>query len=104
MAENNTKVMRDALLKVSSSLCPACRRRNCKGCPRAVAEFMPAVRKALALPMRQCDVGTAEEQTDRFAAFCASVHPSCVACKADGQYTRCEFVWAQMPYEEGGAK
>ena len=30
--------MREALLKVSSSLCPACRRRNCEDCPRSVAD------------------------------------------------------------------
>ena len=56
--------------------------------------------KALASPPRNCDVGTAKEQTDRYETFCASVHPSCVACKADSQYTKCEFVWAQMPYTE----
>lgn len=53
-AGNGAK-MREALVQVSSSLCPACRRRNCKGCPRSVAPFMSAVRKALALPPRNCD-------------------------------------------------
>lgn len=66
--EANNKAMRDALLKVSSSLCPACRRRNCKGCPREVAEFMSAVRKALTLPSRNCDrFKTKEEAAIAFA-------------------------------------
>ena len=109
MAENNTKVMRDALLKVSSSLCPACRRRNCKGCPRAVAEFMPAVRKALALPLRQCDVGTAKEQAERFKHFCAQnysacdVDMECCRCPIEREKADCEFAWGQLPHKESEA-
>ena len=68
------------------------------------ARLSARIDAALAKPPRNCDVGTAQEQTDRYETFCASVHPSCVACKADEQYTKCEFVWGQMPYEKGGAK
>lgn len=55
-------------------------------------------------PPRNCDVGTAEEQAQRLHRFC--IRQDCATCpcnigKADG---RCEFAWAQMPYEEGGAK
>lgn len=60
-------------------------------------------------PRRNCDVGTAEEQKERLKAFCMRHgcdklgNPRCEECKLlwDG---RCELVWAQMPYEEGGAK
>ena len=59
---------------------------------------------ALAEPVKNCEVGTAEEQAKRLHRFCIS--QDCVTCpcdlgKADG---RCEFAWMQMPYEEGGAK
>ena len=66
---------------------------------------------ALSAPPRQCDVGTAEEQAQRFEKFCKKRSMSgfgasayCAhecACK-DGSC--CEFAWAQTPYaEEGGA-
>lgn len=62
-------------------------------------------------PLRQCDVGTAEEQSERFRAFCQK-------CKmpqfAESAYCAhecscrdaadCKFAWAQTPYEaEEGA-
>lgn len=61
-------------------------------------------------PRRNCDVGTAEEQTLRFREFCGS---RCMAkCKVyekgmalgivnKNNYYKadCRFVWEQMPYE-----
>lgn len=55
---------------------------------------------ALSKPPRQCDVGTVEEQKDRFMEFCDDE-------KGDRQHCRncrlcnacdCELAWAQMPY------
>lgn len=59
-------------------------------------------------PRRNCDVGTAKEQSERFDKFChANINTQrcCGDCPAF-HTTRddCELVWAQMPYEEGGAK
>lgn len=69
-------------------------------------EAIDRCRAALAAPLRNCDVGTAEEQCDRFLRFCQS--RGCVNCEiGDGnraKFPSCELVWAQMPYEEGGAK
>lgn len=65
-------------------------------------DFMKA---ALAAPARQCDVGTAEEQEDRYIKFCDSHtknHGNCISCPACNIRGRCEFNWAQTPYEEGG--
>ena len=67
---------------------------------------------ALAAPPRNCDVGTAQEQDERFHRFCVKHHTgSCAGCHNPvGDYTvangvrECALVWAQMPYEEGGAK
>ena len=94
----NYEQMREALMQVSLS-CSACPRHNCKGCTRPFASFMPTVRKALALPRRQCDVGTAEDQAERFAKYCDRFH-RCKGCPCCGKmkYNRCEFIWAQTPY------
>lgn len=61
-------------------------------------------RAALAEPPRNCDVGTAEKQSERFDKFChANINTQrcCGDCPAY-HTTRddCELVWAQMPYEE----
>ena len=68
---------------------------------------------ALATPARNCDMGTAEEQRKRFGEFCQSHSWH----EIDGEHCRAscplyhgdkapcdELEWAQMPYEEGGAK
>lgn len=65
------------------------------------------VNSALAEPPRNYDVGTPEEQSARFDAHCRK-HMGCLTCplrEKDGCVPKhCEFAWAQMPYEEGGAK
>ena len=63
---------------------------------------------ALSAPPRNCDVGTVEEQAERFHAFCKSNKQpgdvySCERCQLNS-IEDCELAWAQMPYEEGGAK
>lgn len=69
-------------------------------------------KSALSAPPRQCDVGTPEEQSDRFANFCDS-HSACSQCPvksrwnfANGHKPSCGVLWAQMPYEskKGGAE
>lgn len=67
-------------------------------------------RAALAEPPRQCDVGTAEEQVNRFNHQCFRYHtgrcsPHCSTIPAKSE-SECVLKWAQMPYEpeEGGAK
>ena len=56
---------------------------------------------------RNCDVGTAEEQSERFDAHCRK-HIGCITCplreKDGGVPKHCEFAWEQMPYDEGDAK
>ena len=68
--------------------------------------ILEIIDEALALPRRNCDVGTAEEQTVRYDKFCKTnktVEKCCTDCPALGT-ADCELVWAQMPYAEGGAK
>jgi hypothetical protein len=62
---------------------------------------------ALAKPPRNCDVGTAEEQMERFRKFCKMDYISgdcpddCPLYRKDYSTIHCPFAWAQMPYEEG---
>lgn len=52
---------------------------------------------ALAAPVRNCDVGTAEEQCLR---FWRETEREPEIARSVGGFSR----WAQMPYEEGGAE
>ena len=52
--------------------------------------------------LRNCDVGTAEEQYARVRAFCERHKEDCPV--NDVLQKNCALIWAQMPYEEGGAK
>ena len=67
-----------------------------------VIEAGKAIQAALSAPPRNCDVGTAEEQEERFTKFCG--RQDCKrTCPLSDEYDlyRCEFAWGQMPYEEG---
>jgi hypothetical protein len=68
---------------------------------------------ALAEPLRNCDVGTAEEQSKRFILFCRRnpcrgvCYDICNFANVNGRIgfqkigqSRCFAFWAQMPYEE----
>lgn len=61
---------------------------------------------ALAAPPRNCDVGTAEEQEERYDAFCAWYYgtndmsrDNCRICPLSPM--GCKLAWAQMPYKKG---
>lgn len=67
--------------------------------------------KALSAPPRNCDVGTAKEQSVRMAEFCREQYKKtdgvmlCSGCRFhDIRGLDCQFAWAQMPYEEGVAE
>ena len=60
-------------------------------------------RDAITIPPRNCDVGTAEEQAERFAEYCDSEACKRNRCKSRAKalcIERCAIAWAQMPYEE----
>ena len=68
---------------------------------------------ALSAPPRNCDVGDAADWEKRFGEECDKGH-ICSDCPVRHAKTRmaieldkgarCDFIWAQMPYEEGSAK
>lgn len=76
----------------------------------AFDEMGGIIDKALAAPLRNCEVGSAEEQYERLESFCtrhfryANDNP-CAGCplfKDDS--LPCVYRFLQMPYEKGGAE
>lgn len=62
------------------------------------------ISRDLAIPLRQCDVGTPDEQDRRRSAYCRD--HSCRICPLrDSEHggVSCDITWAQMPYAEKGA-
>ena len=57
-------------------------------------------RDALAKPPRNCDVGTEEEQIERWQAFCDKYEEGCTGCPCDDRNTFCFAIWGQMPCED----
>jgi hypothetical protein len=70
-----------------------------------MAKALDKAKAALAEPLLNCEVGTAEEQEDRFADFCRK-HECTMNCpikkKWSGHKPSCGILWSQMPYEKGG--
>lgn len=49
-------------------------------------------------PIRNCDVGTAKEQYERFRDYCYT--KKCPSITKDNTFSQIAFMWAQMPYEK----
>lgn len=83
---------------------------------RKIKEYiLNSIKNASKKPVRNCDVGDACEQADRFIKFCRrhrvgcglSQHnkttcPVCSGSNVDCDY--CAIFWSQMPYKEEGDK
>ena len=103
MEASNMKAMREALEWVDD-----CLKRRRVVSAHEIGALRTQIAAALAKPPRQCDVGTAEEQAERYGRYCekfTSDGMHCESCPCCGKipFGKCEFAWAQMPYE-GGAK
>ena len=72
-------------------------------------EYIPREKSKCSSPPRNCDVGTAEEQAQRYDKFCEGT--DCVKCPVHSLWhhyfeickngrVSCGLIWAQMPYEE----
>jgi hypothetical protein len=58
---------------------------------------------ALAEPLRNCDVGTAEEQEERYIKLKREHVDRLLRCPAEGHsFFPDSLYWAQMPYEKEG--
>ena len=130
----NAAKMREALVKSKKAICHHAKyvcqslswensdiQSNCGDilcAHRDLCEAKTAINAALASPPRNCDIGTVEEQAERFRRFCETHKPyesqfteeGELLCPSTGceliacNYGQCALAWAQMPYEEGGAK
>ena len=80
--------------------------------PSEIHEIARKVNAALAEPVKNCEVGTADEQKKRFSDFCCShTDPTDIdgwvcdkRCPLYEKHPKCKEAWEQMPYEEGGDK
>ena len=96
-AVGNAAAMREALETISK--CDTSKEEDCYTLYRVCEAALSA------LP-RNCDIGTAEEQSERYEKFCyahRSREKGCGGCPLC-DIVCCGFAWLQMPYEEGGAK
>lgn len=73
-----------------------------------VEKIRSEIKSALDVPVRNCDIGTPEEQSERMAKFCSEQYEKsdgimlCSGCRFHGlEGLDCQFAWAQMPYDEG---
>lgn len=114
---NAYEKMREALLEITRQLEPIVKYMHPNkaehiGLTTVFAASEPIykiAKSALAVPPRNCDVGTTEGQTARYNKFCdknKTTERSCGDCPAYSAYAilkkDCRLAWAQMPYEEGG--
>ena len=107
----NVAKIREALKQIVDITMP------CEGVTSTELQVNDIAYDAISAPPRNCDVGTAEEQERRWHANCGIGIPNCKHCNVyewarksglvdDKNMIRfdCRFIWAQMPYEEGGSK
>lgn len=97
--------MREALTKVSEWMAHRIATGGFEASPTIPTVLEDVVLPALSAPPRNCDVGTAKEQDERFRDFCPMFvgGGTCTGCELrDCGCAECGFAWAQMPYTEGG--
>ena len=105
MEASNIKTMREALENIAEyAKAAACHTEDVHllGYLNQIERWAEA---ALAEPPRNCDVGTTDEQVERFKGFC-DTRP-CDGCTLKNKVNEtldCAIHWAQMPYEEGDTK
>ena len=101
---NNAAAMREALSDACYAMFNFLKTQN--GGYEEMAKALDKAKAALATHPRNCDIGTVEEQAERFDCFCynhRSREKGCGDCPLlEGG--SCELAWTQMPYGEGGAK
>jgi len=113
MEASNAMALREALENLVNHHCRNCPEDTQYGCGVNIGgllgfkcTLLKQARAALAMPARNCDVGTAEEQWTRFERQCEAHrlptdHDYCsCSCKVDGGcVNECAIIWAQMPYD-----
>ena len=111
MESNVVQRQRDALELCAKEMCRYCEAeghlRRLHPCG-ADCEKKRLANEALSIPLRNCDVGTADEQAQRYDKFCEGM--DCVKCPVHALWhhyfeicknrkVSCGLIWAQMPYD-----
>ena len=94
--ESNVMKMKSALVAASTCLKVCCWEDGIN--MAGVESIKKEIDDAIAIPLRNCDVGTADEQMERHRTYCNDPEMMCgrsgsLACR------KCFAKWAQMPYE-----
>lgn len=105
----NAAKMREALVKIRKS----CHKWIDFGTihKKTFEHYVEWIDSVLSEPPRNCDVGTAEEQTDRFKDLCrkyrrgSGPRANCKGCpiQHESLHVGCTFAWAETPYAESEA-
>lgn len=99
----NAAAMRDALVELTDKVLDYLHKGLIQ-LPLPLENAIAKANAALAAPARQCDVGTADEQSERMEKAVCSKHYGCVRCPLrKAKYSDCSLGWAQTPYAEEGA-
>ena len=105
MEASNVKAMREAFENIAEyAKAAACHTEDAHllGYLNQIERWAEA---ALSAAPRNCDVGTVEEQIERFQRFCGT--RPCDGCTLKNKVNEtldCAIHWSQMPYEEGESK
>ena len=104
--QTNNK-LRDALERIASIPMPP----PIELAQQTAVEMRDVAIAALAAPRLNCEVGTVEEQAQRFNDYCHKQGNSCSVGRSKGACPMfkgykvdCAIVWSQSLYEKGGAK
>lgn len=105
MEVNNIASIREALEKISEQFFEGCDGKHYAQLNESAYQRIQA---ALSAPPRNCDIGTADEQAQRYDKLCEGTE--CVKCPVHALWhhyfeickngrVSCGLMWAQMPYE-----
>ena len=119
MEASNLQELKDAAIELMKFTCNSCEQRFCEDdIEEEDGQRVPSpcsaiirMRNALsANPIRNCDIGSPDEQEKRFKEFCDAhwsinnVDSECAGCPLTIDGAECEFTWAQMPYKSQNGK
>ena len=96
---NTNKKLREALETIVRATCDITLRDS------TVRDFVKQfAEEALALPRRNCDVGSGVELSKRFNEFCHwyAEKDGCTHCPLLKMRGQCQFNWGQLPYKKEG--
>lgn len=96
-AVGDAAAMREALIEASIALSSATHHHLTEDDAK---ECLAVIESALSKPPRNCDVGTADTQVNRYNEFC--MQRACSECPfyVASDLLACGVRWSQMPYEE----